>query len=301
MDTEDVKENTFEIIQHALTQELNFSIEGLAPLPSEDMGDVSSVFTGVHDGQKVIIKLGRTGESFQTEAAILDLMQQHGIPCPKVVRVLETLHRVERPVIVETRSEGASLKHLKEEENLPRLLEQTGKILKTIHNIPLDGFGELKIENEKLVGSRSSWQEYMETYEPRIQYVLENGFINQDEDRRIREILQEIMESDIPQGFFLHGDVHEMHIFTDGKDVTGIIDPGYALSGDPRWDVAYAHFFLTPQERIHFNDGYGDGVHDPVVSAYMLMIAVDKIKYRHAGGFIHRMPQAINTLKDLLR
>ncbi|MDO8656268.1 MAG: phosphotransferase, partial [Nanoarchaeota archaeon] len=124
--------------------------------------------------------------------------------------------------------------------------------------------------------------------------------INQEESQRIRKILQEIKELHIPQGFFLHGDVHGVHIFSDGSDITGIIDPGYAMSGDPRLDVAYTHYFLTPQERIHFNEGYGDVANDPAVSKYFLLIAIDKIKYRHSQGFKYRIPHAVAALKEVL-
>jgi len=287
-------------IEAILSDELNLSVSDLISLSSEHLGDNSEVFTGNYEGQDIVVKIGDELRWFQMEASVLDLLQKYDLPTPRVLGFLECSKEINRPILVLTKVLGESIKHLGNNQLSPQVWESAGSILKQMNEIKMEGFGWLISSDGALKGEFAQWRDYIGGHHSRAQYIFDHGFIDEDEQRRIEEIFEELEGADIVQPYFLHGDYHGPHIFTDGQKVTGVIDFGGAKAGDPRRDVAYAHYFMSPEARSHFNRGYGDVATEPLVSKYLVLIAVDKIEYRHKRGYLDRLPSSIESLKNAM-
>lgn len=55
----------------------------------------------------------------------------------------------------------------------------------------------------------------------------------------------------------LHGDLYPRHVLADQRQVTGVIDWGDVLVGDPAVDLSIAYTFFEPDERPAFWEAYG--------------------------------------------
>jgi len=203
------------------------------------------------------------------------------------------------PVVVQTSVEGVALWWI--EPKSPTLWKDAGAVLKEIHKINLNGFGALDLRDGTLEGELASWKEFILLHKPDQGFLVEEGYINNDEANQVEAAFGDILKIKVDQASFLHHDFHGSHIFSDGKRITGVIDLASAVAGDPRYDVAMAHFFLSSENRAYFNQGYGDLASDPLVSRYLLCIAARKVEYRHKKGFKERIPNAVETLKESLK
>ena len=55
----------------------------------------------------------------------------------------------------------------------------------------------------------------------------------------------------------IHGDLFLDNVLATGSQVTGLIDWAFGALGDPRYDLALAHYDLTPRRRQALVAGYG--------------------------------------------
>ncbi|MBI3952812.1 MAG: aminoglycoside phosphotransferase family protein [Candidatus Doudnabacteria bacterium] len=287
------EETEINLIQQVLAGEFDMSV---ANIGKGTQGDHSEVFFGEFDGRKVFIKTNSDTRVFPVEAAGYGLFRQHGIPCPEILAQKERTGYLNRSVLVETAVPGKRLKDLTETQDVSPLFEAAGRTMAKIHQIKVEGFGTLRYRGSSLRGDCETWKENVLGYDRDLGYLKANGFVDERQLKILTDSIQEIAEVDLPIAIFLHNDFHHGHIFSDGKEITGIIDLGACFSGDPRRDLAVARFYQTAEEAQAFNRGYGPLAYDPVVSKYLLLVAAEKVRYRHKGGFAHRMSQALETL-----
>ncbi len=290
-------------VQAVIEDDLKLNIRDLSPLDPKDLGDHSEVYSGLLGDQKVFIKIGASAHllHFQVEMIAQELLRQNGIPTPQTLAFREVAKYIERSIVVQTAAEGIALNRLTPEQRSSKVLQMAGQTLRKIHDITLSGFGKLKLHDGELEGSSPSVKDYVEHYKPDLMYLTEHGFLETPECGVIERIFGEISETEVPRASFLHDDFHGAHIFTDGERITSIIDLAGASAGDPRHDIAVAHFYLSPTDRAYFDQGYGDLALDPLVSMYHLLVAARKVEYRSKKNFTDRIPNAVKILKSSLQ
>lgn len=288
-------------IEFAIKQNFEISIDNLAPIPAQDLGDNCEVLSGFYNGQKVFVKLLENPRDFQVEAAAFKLLGEHGIASPKVLGLIEQVGGIGKAMIVETAAEGRPLSQLNQEEQSPELFEKAGKYLKSIHDIKLEGFGPLDVSGDVVKGTMSTWKENVEFHQHDFDFLIKQGLITEDELKILQNTYQKLLHASLPTASFIHGDFGKSHIFTDGKEITGVIDFGNAYAGDPRKDLATANFFMSPTETESFNKGYGAMTSDPLMPYYRLMLAATKLEYRIKKGFLDRVPRAMDKLKQYIK
>ncbi len=83
---------------------------------------------------------------------------------------------------------------------------------------------------------------------------------------------------------FIHGDLHDQHVFVDGDEVTGIIDWSEAAQGDALYDLAT----LTLGHPEHLGDvvaGYGTDVDRDVIRAWWSLRCLSNVRWLVENGY----------------
>jgi len=151
--------------------------------------------------------------------------------------------------------------------NTRELYKKFGTLLKKIHTFPMQKAGTIDysalIGKKLLQGSFPNWSKFFTVrLAEHIQQSIALGFLSKDEGIDVGNIfnqlnprLQNISLS------LLHNDLSPRNIFTNGKEIVGILDWEDAIIGDPLWEIAFIDTFLfSEKDRIKFDafcEGYG--------------------------------------------
>jgi aminoglycoside phosphotransferase (APT) family kinase protein len=83
---------------------------------------------------------------------------------------------------------------------------------------------------------------------------------------------------------FIHGDLHVMHVFTEGESVTGILDWSEAAPGDATFDLA--SLTLAHPERLDdVLTGYGDDIDRSLVEAWWSYRCLTGVRWLVENGY----------------
>ncbi len=127
-----------------------------------------------------------------------------------------------------------------------------GKQLRALHRIRTTGFGSMTMRGWNC----RTWLD-----------VLKNQIVPEVEEHALSVLSTSEMEMvheltiynkgiDIKKPRMLHGDLHQDNmLFMKGDNGFVMFDPGYAISGDPMFDLAYA----TIRRSAGFDEGISDG------------------------------------------
>ena len=285
--------------------EKDFQIE-VSDIKKIENGFSNKVYFAKTPEEDVFIRMNRDTRIFPVEIVGYQEFARVGVPVPKVVGYEGNPIHLGYPTIILSRVPGEALNTIELTPEQERdIYSQAGKLLRNIHTIKVDGFGELVAEGGKLKGDAATWQQYWcnkrhERISTEVQYMLEHNFIDQAEADKLLAIGESIQGVEPSESVLLHKDFHGSHIFTDKKTITGIIDLGGIIGGDPRFDVAMSLFFQKPDQQKAFKEGYGKEAEDPVVEKYIALIAANKVVWRHQGGIIQGSQSALLKLKNYL-
>lgn len=285
--------------------EKDFDIE-ISDIKKIENGFSNKVYFAKTTKEDIFIRMNRDIRIFPVEIIGYQEFARIGVPVPKVVGYEEKPIHLGYPTIILSRVPGEALNTIELTSEQERdIYSQAGRLLRNIHTIKVDGFGELVAENGKLKGDASTWQEYWnnkrhERISTEVAYMLEHNFIDQKEADKLLAIGESIQGVEPPESVLLHKDFHGSHIFTDKKTITGVIDLGGLIGGDPRFDVAMSLFFQKPAQQRAFKEGYGKDSEDPVVEKYIALIAANKVVWRHQGKIIPGSQSALIKLKNYL-
>lgn len=248
-------------------------------------GYSSQVYKAELDGKTVFIRMNKDKNVFEVEQLGYKIFEEQGIPVPKIITYKENPPSIGYPTMIMSGALGKTLGESKlsqEEKNI--VYEKVGEFLNKINKTKLKGFGPLRVENSKLVGKFSSWKEYCKSQEEyqnkALDFCLNSKFITNDEASKITKIYEEVFSLDFRDASLLHRDIHQGHFFVEGTNITGIIDLGSIMAGDPRYDIAMGMVFAPKEHQEFLKKGYGDLANDPIVNKYMITIFVRKIFFR---------------------
>lgn len=296
-----------EISPEALLSSLrsDFGIE-VKNLTRAAEGDHSTVYKGSLDDSVVFVRINRNRTIFEIEVPVIELLAKYSVPVPEVVGCkLDT--SLGYPVMIESAARGTcTTEYFKRAETdhslqLESIVASMAEVLRDMHTIQIEGFGGLRVDDERLRGTFTTWKEYNKNRHTYSRYLEALRLVDASELEILKRVESDLREIEMAQGVFLHRDYHSEHIFTDGTAVTGVIDFGVVKAGDPRTDIAYALYFLEPKYRGLFRESYGPLAQDPIVDKYLLSTAASKIAYRHLNGFTDRLTRAMEEFESAIK
>lgn len=155
----------------------------------------------------------------------------------------------------------------------PAAWAAAGTAVRTLHDAPLPPWPG---------GRRRSVDELAADLDAECGWLLTNNVLPAEIVTRNRSIAEAALRPWIP--VFAHGDLQITHVFTDGDEVTGIIDWSEAGQGDALFDLA----ILTLGHEEHLADvvaGYGADVDLDVIRAWWSLRSLLVIRWLTAHGF----------------
>jgi aminoglycoside phosphotransferase len=121
------------------------------------------------------------------------------------------------------------------------------------------------------------------------EWLVTNDILPNDMVTRNRQIAEGALRSWTP--VFTHGDLQITHVFTDGDDITGVIDWSEAAQGDALWDLAT--LTLGHGERLaDVVAGYGADVDLAVIRAWWSLRSLWAARWLIEHGFDPSSPGA---------
>jgi Ser/Thr protein kinase RdoA (MazF antagonist) len=233
----------------------------------------------------------------------VDLSRAH---CPYDFEILEE-------------ARGTALKAYDDDDDRLRpLLAALGRFAAQVHGVKSSGFGFFDVRPlllgelpEQLCGLSPTWRVYvLRRLDAHVATCEAIGAVSHDERRRIYDAF--LAADDLLDGVepaLLHGDLGSHNVFTDGRDITAVIDWEDALSGDPVFDVAFWATFHPDRRHAAFLDGYRSVRALPAdferrFWLYYLRVALSKTVLRHRLGVTDRPgrpPASLRIQKALER
>jgi aminoglycoside phosphotransferase (APT) family kinase protein len=271
-----------------------------------EIGYSSQVYKAELNSEPVFIRINKNPRVFEVEQLGYKMFKEKNIPVPKIIAYKENPPSIKLPTIIMTSAEGISLSEANlsiEEKNI--VYKKVGTLLKKIHETKLEGFGALKVVDNQLKGTFETWKEYSEYQDEynlnALEYVFSNKFINEEEASKIKGIYKEVHDLDFGKASLLHKDIHHGHIFVKGTDITGIIDLGALMAGDPRYDIAMSLIHINPEQQEYLKKGYGELAYDPIVDKHLISIAIRKIFFRTRQEIKGDIEPILSVLRDALK
>jgi len=271
-----------------------------------EIGYSSQVYKAELNNEPVFIRINKDPRVFEAEQLGYKIFEEKNIPVPKIIAYKENPPSIKLPTIIMTSAEGINLSQANlsiEQKNI--VYEKVGTLLKKIHETKLEGFGALKVVDNQLKGKFETWKKYSEYQDEynlnALEYVLSNKFINEEEASKIKDIYKEIHALDFGKASLLHKDIHHGHLFVKGTDISGVIDLGAIMAGDPHYDIAMSLIFAGKEQQEHLKKGYGELAYDSVVDKYLISIAIRKIFFRTKQEVRGDIEPLLSTLRDALK
>ena len=252
------------------------------------------IFRFRHHNQIKYIRL-RTVEEVHIQDSVQRLAAGRGVPVATVERFGYD-HVLDTGYLIQNEIEGRELYNFKDDERIPtELLKAAGKTMSQMHKVTLPGFGKITTENGKLRGKYDTWADFISARKPDPVHLRNHDLVSETDLEILAQKIAKTSEAPIFQSVLLHNDLHTGHIFTDGTEITGIIDWDRALVGDPHWDLAVTFSYLNETEINDFKEGYGVNINDQTINNYLWMITLQKIMRRHQNR-----PEALDDMLERL-
>ncbi|MEI7765745.1 MAG: aminoglycoside phosphotransferase family protein, partial [bacterium] len=270
-------------LENAIKSDFGFNIKNAEKITK---GYQSQVYKAILDNEIVFIRINKDPNVFEVEQLAYKIFEEKGVPVPKIIAYKEKPISIGQPTAIMTSAIGETISEAKpSQEQNDIIYEHLGEILKKINETKLEGFGQLTAKDDILVGKFSSWNEYCksqnEHHNRALEFCVNNNFVTNEDANKIKNIYKEIEQLDFGKASLLHKDIHQNHFFIQGSKVTGIIDLGSIMAGDPRYDIAMSLVFQNQRQQEFFKKGYNsDLVYDPMVNKYMITIIIRKLFFR---------------------
>jgi Ser/Thr protein kinase RdoA (MazF antagonist) len=262
------------------------------------------------DGRRVVVRVHARAEHARDLALGVDAwamarLRQAGLPWLPVYRVDVSRrdHSFEYEILGE--AEGTELAAFyPDEPRLSILLGRLGRFLGRLHEISLPGYGWIDVDPDAVDpataparGVFDSWPAFVATnLDAHVEGCVRIGVLEAQEGRRIvASFAERAGLFEIPTGALLHGDLSGRNVFTDGAEITAVIDWEDCLAGDPVFDLAFWATFHQESRYPALLDGYASvrplpaDFHDRFW-LYYLRVALSKTLLRHRFGYPDRQP-----------
>lgn len=250
--------------QAALIAEIVRGALGERPVAVEHVPTLeeSTVYRVRLPSSLVYFKTEHEGHSISVAAWAYEKAARVGVPVPEVLHLDLTRERWPEEFVLLSAVEGTDLEHdPPDDSELVEILHRCGALLRRLHTVELEGFGELELGDgpEPRGASPDHASHVRKSPDWGFAYLVERGLVSDETEARVRDVLARHEELVRPpdRGILIHGDLGLDHVFVErkGMRITGIIDfePD---SADPVWDLAIFGFHF-PTLLAHLLEGYG--------------------------------------------
>ena len=283
-------------------------------------GTINEVFFIEREAKKeeLVLKVSLREEARLTgECWPLEECSKRGVPVPKVLAsgMIQTKLPYSSQYILNTRILGDPLQRpshsLKYHLTEASRLREAGYLLSKIHTIKTKNFGCFKTKGE---GIFRSWKEFLfgHIFDGNIfSYLIEKGLISDNSEKNIRNLFEaEKAYLELESPVLLHGEFSWRHIFTDKGKISGIIDFGNCISGDPLYDLAAVEFmseakgYLSPLPYLleGYKNGFTKEELERKIVFYKLHKVLRRIRWRiEKGEGIKTMRKVSTLIKQYLQ
>ncbi|HLI27367.1 MAG TPA: aminoglycoside phosphotransferase family protein [Chloroflexota bacterium] len=298
------------LLRLALLLSFGTWIEEIEPMRS---GTHRRVYSGIWNGQSVIMLIAPDLRAFYTEQAAYTLLQASGLPVSRLLFSDARPRWLYLSTTILSRLPGTSLESVvvPEAQRL-RLYREAGALLQRLHTIRVRAVGPLCLRDGEYRGMYASWHDYwtdLRIVETCLEYLQQRDVLRDADLALLREAGVRVRNAQFGQSVLLHGDYHAVNLLTDGQHITGIIDLADALAGDPRYDVGTSLAFFSAEEQAAFREGYGPLADDPLVACYTALAAAYRFAWagltigqqtRGSSAHAQRAPAMLRALHEAL-
>ena len=210
----------------------------------------------------VVVRISEDQKTFGNyvkEQWCMNRAKQEGIPVPEVLEVSN--HIVNFPYFVAKYNRG---KVANRETNFSKLYFEMGKLLKIIHNIKTDGYGEIFNWSQNQLSRVNSWQDYLNNtfhIDESIQYFIDNDIYPKTVIDRIQYVFNDLKSFKFSP-ILCHNDYLEKNILINSNgSISSVLDWELAISSHPFRDLGKTWrdmIFLKRDKYVEkFFEGYG--------------------------------------------
>ena len=222
------------------------------------------------DRRRVFVKIGPRAE-LVAEAWALERVGALGVPVPRMLLFADDLEIASPLLILEPLPADGELGN--------EVLSSVGRALAVVHTIQVPGYGAVCEDSDApgtgtMAGPWSSWQGWIDTILADLDVLVDLGLLPRQQASVILRRAEHVEPSPLlgGSGVLLHGDLKAQHLLVHDGRLTGIIDWGDAMAGDPAWDLARASM-MDPVQYAALADGYRTA-HDPRVRSLLPLYRV---------------------------
>ena len=248
-------------IKNSIEQDFNIKLQNFIPV---EVGQVSKVFFATLNNKEIVIKYTKGFNSYPKEIFYYKTIQNNPkikIEIPQLIDYIESPQNIEFPCIVMSKISGNSLAQQFGNRILPQnIAKQMGTLLKQLHLTKTNNFGYIDNSLNDLKGHCNTLKEFYETeykFNEKINYLFDQKYINENQKLNCENILNEILNTNFQQSILIFNDYQQHHLFTDGTNITGIIDPGNAIASIKEHDIGQTLVFLHKDNHKDFLNSYG--------------------------------------------
>jgi aminoglycoside phosphotransferase (APT) family kinase protein len=232
------------------------------------MADMEQVEVVLANNDRVTLRVGNVFLKIDADQTRTDVEVQAIAMAP--VPTPEILWR-KPPVLALAAVAGQALGRLRGPSTAsPAAWGAAGAVIRTLHDAPLPPWPGPSIDK---LSSRLADE---------CDWLVANEVLPSDVVKRNRQLAETALRPWTP--VFIHGDLHNAHVFVDGDKVTGIIDWSEASQGDGLYDLAT----LTLAHREHLDDviaGYGTDVDRDLIRAWWSLRCLVAVRWLVENGY----------------
>ncbi len=267
------------------------------------LGEPTKHITPLHGGQMARVYLielanqqklvAKAGKKLELEARMLKYLNKHtSLPVPEVIHSEDTL-------LVMSFLEGASSYTRTSEEHAAELLAE-------LHSIRAENYG---FEKDTLIGTlhqpnkqSESWLDFFR--EQRLLYISKVAFEAQRLPLELLKQLEALANhledylEEPPHPSLIHGDLWSGNVLSNGKHITGILDPSIYYA-DAEMELAFISLFSTFGKSFFVRYGEIKGARagferrKSIYNLYPLLVHV----YFFGGHYVSSVKNTLENLK----
>lgn len=273
-------------------------------------GGCDSIVLEASSGAKsafVKVSLQADDGSLRVEKWAHGFARRLGVPAARVLGSGQVVGNQPREYLITERVEGLPLSGFAlPPAEVAAIMAKAETILSRLHAVRADGYGPVDadrlIRQGCITGRLKTWEDAVrDRVDGALDFLVRNHVLKRQTAISVSRSL--VAHGDLlsygARGSLLHGDFHAGHIFVNeiGHKVSGVVDLGNVMVGDPLWDRAtFIVMSKTPTLETGYQlDSYAGREGDTdMVQLKLLMYCACQIvvgaRVLHEKGALHKMP-----------
>lgn len=279
-----------------------------------DEGVSTDVYKLVKNADIFFLRIMPAGENASSQVLAHSIMLAKGVLVPVVEYFEDFSAKIDgRSFMIVKNIGGSSLdKQIRSPgnsinpETMKNLLFEAGRQLALINEIPVDGFGEIsreRVGQTDLCADEKNYQDWLESFLTKVEKLNKRKKLDRDSYAMILDYYYANRDFfDYDKAYLAHGDFDLTHIYSDGKNYTGIIDFGDIRGRSQYHDLAHFRYYSGNYLEMLI-DGYqsvtdlGDD-YEKRIKIEGLIIAIDEY-WRWTGNLGLKYPEKAKGGQEL--